>query len=284
MPGPEGRVARASRQPPGALRPDGPDLEVRPRPARDRGRRSDVMRSLRPARLFIVGAGFKPAYRITANRAALPATGPRPPPPAKFPRSIPHEASSFPPARRSASLAVALALIASAPLADLGRQGDPGRRAASLADRAGPLEPTARGCWSPTRPPDSVSLVDTAAGRVLAETPTGAKPAGVALSPDGRRGVVTPLVRLRPGRARRRLRPARGRRPRRGRPRAPGGRDLPRRPDGLRRRGGEQRGGARRPRRADRSRAASPSAASRAGWRSRPTARACWSATPDRRT
>jgi YVTN family beta-propeller protein len=37
----------------------------------------------------------------------------------------------------------------------------------------------------------SVSLVDTAAGRVLHEVKTGEKPAGVALSRDGRRGVVT---------------------------------------------------------------------------------------------
>src|SRR5262245_54130743 len=36
----------------------------------------------------------------------------------------------------------------------------------------------------------SVSLVDTAAGRVLAEVDTGDKPAGVALSKDGRRGAV----------------------------------------------------------------------------------------------
>jgi YVTN family beta-propeller protein len=38
---------------------------------------------------------------------------------------------------------------------------------------------------------DTVSLVDTAAGRVLHEVKTGEKPAGVALSRDGRRGVVT---------------------------------------------------------------------------------------------
>src|SRR5262249_19303661 len=37
----------------------------------------------------------------------------------------------------------------------------------------------------------SVSLVDTAAGSVLAEVTTGDKPAGVALSKDGKRGVVT---------------------------------------------------------------------------------------------
>lgn len=38
---------------------------------------------------------------------------------------------------------------------------------------------------------DSVSLVDPAAGRVLAEIRTGEKPAGVAFSPDGRRAAVT---------------------------------------------------------------------------------------------
>ncbi len=38
---------------------------------------------------------------------------------------------------------------------------------------------------------NSVSLVDTRSERVLAELKTGDKPAGVALSPDGRRGVVT---------------------------------------------------------------------------------------------
>jgi len=37
----------------------------------------------------------------------------------------------------------------------------------------------------------TVSLVDTAAGKVLAEVATGEKPAGVALSRDGRRGAVT---------------------------------------------------------------------------------------------
>src|SRR4051794_10204511 len=37
----------------------------------------------------------------------------------------------------------------------------------------------------------SVSLIDTKAGTVLHEIPTGDKPAGVALSQDGRRGVVT---------------------------------------------------------------------------------------------
>lgn len=37
----------------------------------------------------------------------------------------------------------------------------------------------------------TVSLVDTAAGRVLAEVATGDKPAGVALARDGRRGAVT---------------------------------------------------------------------------------------------
>ncbi|MEW4568259.1 hypothetical protein AB1L88_10355 [Tautonia sp. JC769] len=38
---------------------------------------------------------------------------------------------------------------------------------------------------------DSVSLVDTGSGEVLAEIPTGEKPAGVAFAPDGRRGAVT---------------------------------------------------------------------------------------------
>jgi YVTN family beta-propeller protein len=38
---------------------------------------------------------------------------------------------------------------------------------------------------------NTVSLVDTKAGKVLDEVETGEKPAGVALSPDGRRGVVT---------------------------------------------------------------------------------------------
>ena len=37
---------------------------------------------------------------------------------------------------------------------------------------------------------DSVSLVDVKAAKVLDETKTGHKPAGVALSKDGRRGVV----------------------------------------------------------------------------------------------
>lgn len=37
----------------------------------------------------------------------------------------------------------------------------------------------------------TVSLVDTAAGKVLAEVPTGEKPAGVAFAPNGRRAVVT---------------------------------------------------------------------------------------------
>lgn len=37
----------------------------------------------------------------------------------------------------------------------------------------------------------TVSLIDTAARKVIAETPTGEKPAGVALTPDGKRGVVT---------------------------------------------------------------------------------------------
>ncbi|MFO0952763.1 MAG: c-type cytochrome [Isosphaeraceae bacterium] len=36
----------------------------------------------------------------------------------------------------------------------------------------------------------SVSLVDTAAGKVLAEVPTGDRPAGVSFSPDGKRGAV----------------------------------------------------------------------------------------------
>ena len=37
----------------------------------------------------------------------------------------------------------------------------------------------------------TVSLIDTAAGKVIAEIPTGDKPAGVAISKDGKRGVVT---------------------------------------------------------------------------------------------
>ena len=37
----------------------------------------------------------------------------------------------------------------------------------------------------------SVSLVDPSTGKVLAEVPTGDRPAGVAISPDGKRGVVT---------------------------------------------------------------------------------------------
>ena len=42
MPGPQGRVARPARQPPGALRPDGADLEIRARLAWNRRRRPDV--------------------------------------------------------------------------------------------------------------------------------------------------------------------------------------------------------------------------------------------------
>ncbi len=65
------------------------------------------------------------------------------------------------------------------------------RRTPSLADRAGCLRPTAPGFWSPTRRPGSVSLVDPKSARLLHELKTGDKPAGVALSRDGRRGVVT---------------------------------------------------------------------------------------------
>ena len=87
----------------------------------------------------------------------------------------------------------------------------------------------------------TVSLVDTKTGRVLHELKTGDKPAGVALSKDGRRGRGHALVRLRPGRARDQGRQDRCGRPRRGRPRAPGRGDLGRRLDRLcrRRRGNE---------------------------------------------
>ena len=177
---------------------------------------------------------------------------------------------------------VALALIASAPLADPATSR-PGRRAASLADRAGPL---GRRDAAADRQPDL--------GHGLAGGHRGGpgarrgrrpatKPAGVALSTDGRRGVVThwygyDLAVLDVGSDKLEVvgRVEVGPEPR-------GVAICRRRPDGVRRRRGEQRGGPRRPRRAARSRAASPSAASRAGWRSRPTARACSSATPGRR-
>ena len=106
----------------------------------------------------------------------------------------------------------------------------------------------------------------------------------MALSTDGKRGVVDALVRLRPRRSSTSARPAQGRRPGRGRPRAAGGRDLGRRQDGLRRRRGEQRGRPGRPRRAARSPAGSPVGREPRGSRSRPTARGCSSATPGRRT
>ena len=83
-----------------------------------------------------------------------------------------------------------LALIASAPFAVSGdpstRGGEPHRSPIALA-----LSGDGMRLLVANQTSDSVSLVDTSAGRVLAETPTGAKPAGVALSPDGRRGVVS---------------------------------------------------------------------------------------------
>ncbi len=88
------------------------------------------------------------------------------------------------------SLVVASALIASAPFAisgDPSTGGDgPHRSPIALA-----LSGDGMRLLVANQTSDSVSLVDTAAGRVLAETPTGAKPAGVALSPDGKRGVVS---------------------------------------------------------------------------------------------
>ncbi|MEJ7637548.1 MAG: beta-propeller fold lactonase family protein [Singulisphaera sp.] len=87
-------------------------------------------------------------------------------------------------------LIVALALIASAPFAVSGdkavRDGEPHRSPIALA-----LSGDGTRLLVANQTSDSVSLVETSAGRVLAETPTGAKPAGVALSPDGRRGVVS---------------------------------------------------------------------------------------------
>ena len=88
------------------------------------------------------------------------------------------------------SLAVASALIASAPFAISGDPStggaEPHRSPIALA-----LSGDGMRLLVANQTSDSVSLVDTSAGRVLAETPTGAKPAGVALSLDGRRGVVS---------------------------------------------------------------------------------------------
>ena len=75
--------------------------------------------------------------------------------------------------------------------ARLGFEPAPRRTSRIVRRSRWPSRPTAPACWSPTRRRARVSLVDTKTGRVLHELKTGDKPAGVALSRDGRRGVVT---------------------------------------------------------------------------------------------
>ena len=87
----------------------------------------------------------------------------------------------------------------------VGREG----RAASLADRAGAVGATARGCWWPTRRPDSVSLVDTQVGQGAprAQDRREARRGGDFARRPARGGHA--LVRLRSGDARARARPDR---------------------------------------------------------------------------
>lgn len=79
-------------------------------------------------------------------------------------------------------LALALAL-GLAPLASA--EPEPHRSPIALA-----LSPDGTRLLTANQTAGSVSLVDPIAGRVLHELATGEKPAGVAISPDGRRGVV----------------------------------------------------------------------------------------------
>jgi YVTN family beta-propeller protein len=98
----------------------------------------------------------------------------------------------LPPARRtlalSTTLAAALVLTAALARSDdpASRNDEPNRSPIALA-----LSSDGTRLLSANQTAGSVSLVDTESGRVLHEVATGDRPAGVALSKDGRRGVVT---------------------------------------------------------------------------------------------
>jgi YVTN family beta-propeller protein len=79
-----------------------------------------------------------------------------------------------------APFALALALFASRALAD-----EPDRSPIALA-----LDPAGTRLLVAHQSAGTVSLIDTGSGRVLRETQTGEKPSGVAISRDGKRGVV----------------------------------------------------------------------------------------------
>lgn len=91
--------------------------------------------------------------------------------------------------RTRLAMMVAVGLTASVSLAAPGdpesRETEPHRSPIALA-----LSSDGSRLLTANQTAGSVSLVDTKAGRVLDEVPTGEKPAGVALSRDGRRGAV----------------------------------------------------------------------------------------------
>jgi YVTN family beta-propeller protein len=84
--------------------------------------------------------------------------------------------------------ALALAIILSLPPARPASGEEPHR---SPVDQA--LVPGGRLALTANHTSDSLSVVDLAAGRVLAELPCGRKPVAVACSPDGRRAAVSNL-------------------------------------------------------------------------------------------
>src|SRR5262249_12940779 len=81
---------------------------------------------------------------------------------------------------------LATAALAARPAASNEPEGEPHRSPIALA-----LSADGARLLTANQTAGTVSLVDTASGKVVAETTTGDKPAGVALSRDGTRGAVT---------------------------------------------------------------------------------------------
>src|SRR3954447_14332723 len=165
MPGAQGRVARAARQPAGALRPDGPDLEIRARIAWNRRRRADVIRRSRQR-------------TRTSRQATRPAR----------PRCRSCQECLFmnrlAPAAALVVLAGTIALLPPHAATALG--DEPHRSPIALA-----LGADGNRLLTANQSSGTVSLVDTTSGRVLDEVATGEKPSGVAIAADGTRAVVT---------------------------------------------------------------------------------------------
>ena len=185
VPGLEGRVDRTPRQPAGALRPDRQDLEVWTRAFLE----------------SISWNGCEPGWRY-GPPSYRPPGGWHDRSKGRSDLHDEHESISALAALSVAGIADASASRSMGPgrLADGGDAPDRsraratppgGRRAASLADRAGL---SADGTRLLSRQPDLRDACRSSIpriGRVLHELKTGDKPAGVALSRDGHRGVVT---------------------------------------------------------------------------------------------